>query len=150
MSEVANGGKELKKEYLYSELMSPVSRLLTWNEKKGRLLSDEYLNLLRGAKRVAYVSCHGDTYGDDNDRFWALSLIDAAFGADRVVKAIIDTARYDLIIMTACNPDGLPLAAEAEGQKRPTIIRFNVTNDYDIPEHVEPIKIIPNEFLSSA
>lgn len=138
---LSNDMKLVPENALVQELVSPVNRLLTWDDVKGQEIAKTYYDLLRSAKKIAYVCCHGDTYGEEGDKFWALATLDVAYGADRVVGALIKED-YDLIVMTACNPDGLPLAVETANVNRPTIFRFNVTNDFNIPKNIDPIKII--------
>lgn len=140
-----SGDKQpLKEDFFKMELNQPNGRLLTWNEKKGEALVEKYLNLLKNAKKALYISCHGDSYDDETGgQFWGLSALDVAYGADRVVKSAIKEG-YDLIIMTSCNPDGLPLEIETTNEKRPIIMRFNTDNSYQIPKNINPIVIVPS------
>jgi hypothetical protein len=61
---------------------------------------------------------------------------------DKIVNAAVKEG-YDLIVMTSCNPDGLPLEIENSTSKRPTIMRFNTDNSYHISKGKNPIVVIP-------
>lgn len=135
------GENKLSIDSFRSEFMQPLWRLMNWNGEEGMKLMQLIIDRFKNAKHAAYISCHGGTYGEEGDQFWGLSTIDVAYGADRVLKAF--TSRdYDLIFMTACNPDGLPLEVGKSTTKRPKVIYFNVTNQWWMDDNNKPISII--------
>lgn len=138
-----SGGNKLRIDIFRTEFMQPLVRLMNWNGKEGEKLMQSIIDRFMNAECTAYISCHGGTYGEEGDEFWGLSTTEnVAYGADRVIKALIDSRDYDLIFMTACNPDGLPLEIEQSNTKRPTIIYFNVANQWGVRDDKKPITII--------
>lgn len=138
-----NGTGAIQADDFLSEIVNPTSRLLTWDRSKGAEIGDQYKELLRNAKKVAFISCHGNTYVQEEKKHWVLMGLDVSFGADRVMRAIVKEG-YDLVIITSCNPDGLPLAIENEDGLRPAIFRFNYINSFtDVPKNIEFAKVIP-------
>lgn len=136
------GKKPLTEVDFLQELNQPNGRLLTWDSEKGDILVEQYIQLLANSKKALYISCHGDSYDDGKEgKFWGLDALDMAYGADRVIKSAVNEG-YDLIVMTACNPDGLSLEIEKSSDKRPIIMRFNTDNSYRIPKNIEPIVVV--------
>lgn len=120
------------------------SVLYNWNEEKGADLVSKIDEILKRAKKPAIVVSHGDTFGEKGDEFWGIfGVNDIQISADRVLEKIMQKDDYDLIVLFACNPDGIPLGVESSNARRPLIIRFNMDNSFDILEDSdEPIVVI--------
>ena len=138
------GKGRVQRTHLLTELNSTPSRIYNWQNENAPLLKDKFLEQLKEGKKIAYICCHGWTYGEPEDKWWGLATTDeVAHGADRIVRALIAEDKYDLIVITACNPDGLPLAVEESDEPHPKIIRFTMNNSFQMIGDEEPITFIP-------
>lgn len=138
------GQGKITRFQLLNELMQVPTRLHNWNNARAGELEQRFWDTIAGANKVAYVSCHGDSYESAEGMFWTLTALDVAYGADRVVRSLIAQNKYDLLVMSACNPHALPLAVESnQATPRPTILRFNMMNNFLLEGDEDPIVIIP-------
>jgi len=86
---IKSGSRNLHGQVFINELMQPAIRLLNWNGKKGEKLFELYISLLGNAEKVAYLSCHGNTYFDGERKYWGLLAVDEIYDANHVVEAVL-------------------------------------------------------------